>query len=1090
VGGHPSRWTRFAHAQPYRPAIHSNYAVFEKVKRPDHSLDGWLALLEQALPPHLRLDTSSTSNIELDSTDTTQIILSAQYPQDSTIPGVDLLHHLGVVQGRWVALMWLVKELTEEYHEYTERSTRLARLAQQLHLPGSLDDLTLHPIELSTHADEAPCRPEYFTQFDEFCYVEAKDYTTANRLRHAAVGQIWRSIGRMTQACAGDAIAPEILEVIAHLHHTEIMPASIYEFEPNAHDLAIRAPPLLSFLSSRILTSLSDAAWRGHEKLIIEEAKAKGDAYSAMRPEMASSSYRVRVAGLKTEVWMELILWACLRGGWVQEGAQILLSLSADKSWKPISWQEHEAKFSSETAKASVPEWNAWDFQFKTRSPDSVDAPIAADFHVDRTVSGEVISAFADALVSLADVGVGNRGIPVRTIVATLRELQKFLNRSKLSLPTGSWDALLIRLADGLNVDPTLDAAVIQDLVMLSPGMSRRLPSTVKQMKTNALPGYILDGNLAIQGLLHTALKGQISSGHFESALQVFTTILERADEDKREAITSFMRKRKSLMDTAIRKGHFTSNFEGIDYPALNVNIPPHLLAALLDLATEARNFDFGNWLVASEDVDGPLITPGMYGDSDIQRALINFALESSNDKLLETIIKQTRSTVDMRAFLDGRINALQWRAATTLLDTLLKSGRHEIWGAGNLANLGRVVVSLAAQVKDGDVRAENDLIKAKELFTAMVQFKYDLPGIRSTGRIREVQSIIAVLSTVTKRMGKFCLSLAPPPRRLRFNMTSSNFNLMLEGIVDTHGSVAGRRVLATFWPWQARLPQNNQTAFGTRQITNMQVERPRALQRLLSHTYQITIGAQPAGPPVRRPTGKSTAIQGTVIPNTRTILIILQRALEELQEQSLNPKPPSAGSSPGPASDSTSTQSTTAPPRAVPSKTSPSPPAKSLLSLPKPSPRSHLFADPRDDEDLSTDPDSPLDIPDPSAEDDPALTTAEIGAGIAADEGRPTIDISARGMVAWAVRHLAELPSVEENLVQRLDLVLQQYGMDEARADLKRIVRQVQRFLDEAGEEKEEENGEREDGDALTELAAALAQKPITAADRDRFVG
>jgi hypothetical protein len=67
---------------------------------------------------------------------------------------------------------------------------------------------------------------------------------------------------------------------------------------------------------------------------------------------------------------------------------------------------------------------------------------------------------------------------------------------------------------------------------------------------------------------------------------------------------------------------------------------------------------------------------------------------------------------------------------------------------------------------------------------------------------------------------------------------------------------------------------------------------------------------------------------------------------------------------------------------------------------------------------------------------------------------------------------------------------VLQQYGLDEARADLKRIVRQVQRFLDEAGEEGEKERGDGSgDGDALTELAAALAQKPITAGDRDRFV-
>jgi hypothetical protein len=687
------------------------------------------------------------------------------------------------------------------------------------------------------------------------------------------------------------------------------------------------------------------------------------------------------------------------------------------------------------------------------------------------------------------DIGVGNRGVPLRTIVATLRELQNFLYRSKLSLATGTWDALLIRLADGLTIDPVLDGAVIQDLVTLSPGMSRRLPSTIQREKSNTLPDYVLDGNLAMQGLLHTALKGQINSGHFESALQAFIMIIERADEDKREAITSFMRKKKSLMDTATRKGHFTSNFGGIDYPALNVNIPPRLLAALLDLATEARNFGFGNWLVASEDVDGPLITPEMFGEVNVQRALINFALESSNDKLLETIIKQTTTTVDIRAFLDGRINSLQWRAATTLLDTLTKSGRDGIWGAANLANLGRVIISLAAEAKHGVERAETDLDKAKELFKNMVQFKYGRPELKSIIMVREVESIVAVLSTVTKKIGKFCLSLALPPRRLRFTMTSANFNLMLEGIVDTHGSIAGRRVLATFWPWQARLPLNNQSSFGTRQSRHMQVERPRALQRLLSHTYQVTIGAQPVSPPNRRATGKSTTIQGAVVPNTRTILIILQRALEELQEQNRKPKPQLASSTHASTSDSHSSQGYTPKgyiklsPTAHPKKGTVLT-ANNPTFVPIKSNRTHIFD--AHDEDLSIDADVPFDLPDSELEkEDTSISDAEIAAGIAADEGRSKVDISARGMVAWAVRHLSELPSVEENLVRHLDFVLQEYRMDEARADLSRIVRQVQRFLDGSGRNQGDVSNPGDD--TLTELSAALAQKPMTSGDGER---
>jgi hypothetical protein len=1012
-------------------------------------LDGWLGLLEQSLPPHLRLQTTPPSDVKLDSTDTAQIILSAQYPPNPSIAGFDLLHNLGLIQGRWVAVMWLVKELTEDYHQYTENSARLAHLAHEWPLSKPLAELTLKPIELSRQFNDALPQPTVFTGLNDLCYLPSKNNNLAKRLRHAAVGQIWRSIGRMTQACAGAAIAPEVLEVIAHLHHKEIMPTSIYQFEPNVDNLAIRMPPLLSLLSSRILTSLSDAAWRAHEKLIIQDAKSKGDAYAALRPEIPSSVYRVHVAGLKPELWMELILWSCLRGGWVQEGVQILLSLSADRSWKPISWQEHVSKFSSKAAKASMPEWNEWDFQFKTRSPDTMDAPIAAEFHVDRTISGEVVSAFADALVGLVDVGVGNRGIPMRTLVASLRELQRFLNVSRLSLTTGSWDALLLRLADTHIVDARFDGAVIQEIVSLSPGMSRRLPSTVKQMESSTLPNYVLDGNLAMQGLLHTALKGQIGTGHFESALQVFNIILERADEDKRDSITSFLRRRKSLMDTAIRKGHFTSNFSGIDYPALNVQIPAFVLAALLDLATEARSYDFGNWLIASEDVDGPLITLPMYGDVHIQPALLNFALETNNEKLAETVLKQSSSNVNMQTFFNSRVSTLQWGAATTLLELLVKSGRDDVWNAENLANLGRVIISLAADPKHGSSKSESSLAKAEGLFTAMVLGKYDGAGARKPAKIREVQSIISVLSTVTRRMGKFCLSIGLPPRQLRFKMTSANFNLMLEGIVETHGSIAGRRVLATFWPWQARLPINNSTAFGTRQSTSMQTERPRALRRLLAHSLRISVGNRSKRSGDTRSTGKSTSIQGTVVPNTRTVLIILQRALEELGQQSHESKPQTSGMTSSLAPESIFPQAGNVASLAMASSSNPSPASVDDAG--------HRIDASDEDLNIDTDKSPETDHFDRDLRDS-SVSDAEIAAGIAADEGVPVVDISARGMVAWAVRHLTELPSVEENLVRHLDFILRQYGLEEIRADLSRIVRQVQRTMERSREEEDDD--------------------------------
>lgn len=74
----------------------------------------------------------------------------------------------------------------------------------------------------------------------------------SNRLlemKHEALGQIWRGLGLMTIACAGRDIQPEILEMIAFLHHKELMPLSIYGIRPSDDSTAIQQSPMLNILS-------------------------------------------------------------------------------------------------------------------------------------------------------------------------------------------------------------------------------------------------------------------------------------------------------------------------------------------------------------------------------------------------------------------------------------------------------------------------------------------------------------------------------------------------------------------------------------------------------------------------------------------------------------------------------------------------------------------------------------------------------------------------------------------------------------------------------------------------------------------------
>ena len=145
-----------------------------------------------------------------------------------------------------------------------------------------------------------------------------------------------------------------------------IMPMSIYNQRPSPDSTAIQQPPTLRLFSSRILTSLSDAAWRAHEKMVVQEAKAKGGDYAALRPEIPGMAYRIYVAGLRPEVWMELILWSCLHGGWVIDGVKILRMLSSEPSqrqWRSLSWRTLAA---AEGGKDD--DWDKFDYIFNTQS--------------------------------------------------------------------------------------------------------------------------------------------------------------------------------------------------------------------------------------------------------------------------------------------------------------------------------------------------------------------------------------------------------------------------------------------------------------------------------------------------------------------------------------------------------------------------------------------------------------------------------------------------------------------------------------------------------------------------------------------------
>ncbi|CAK3914960.1 Hypothetical predicted protein [Lecanosticta acicola] len=848
------------------------YAIFGKIHLPPRDPDAWAALLDGALPPHLRdwttADwTTAAPPPNLSAVDVAEILLAAQHPQKREQP-LDLLYHLGINQGRWNAVVWLVKKIVDKFpvrHSQSSRLSNVNSLWNGIPLgPDTLDE----PFALSM--DDATTRSGLVEarSLDEL--TADPTHAPQDNLQHDALGQIWQSLGAMTRACAGGEIQPEVLEIIAYLHHREVMPMSIYQSHPHPDKSAVQQPPLLSLLSSRILTSLSDAAWRAHEKLVVEEAKAMGGEYAALRPEVPGSVYRVHVAGLRPEVWMEMILWSCIRGGWTVQGADILRSIVTIKQgWKPLSWREYEKSISLTNGNKS-PNWAELEYLFKTRPSATTDPPSAQGAQIDRTVSAEVVNAYVDAITSNVSDTADTWGFAVQDALSRLTELRVFLRRPvdcprdappKLSLSTGTWTAQMLRVIDTAGVDAAANSAIVRKAAKLESSFAKDILSR----NTRDLPEYVLDGDLALHGLLVRALYGQIAAGSVEGTVQVFREMQRRTEENKLLSLQRFMLLRESFVRSVDRDGMFNSNLPGIEFPGFTIEIPTTILGSFLELLTETKQLSLAQGLLEPNDIGEAIVGEHLLEDPFIQPAVLRYASESNDTALLEKLRTIPLAEASYRAILDSHVGACRWDAAKRVLANLPDNVQ---WSISNLASVIRTMLMQVRGADAGNPACGRDLKSASDL---LFQMCYKYRGTWEASKFAGLRTLLFVLAGVDRQWASFSVNLMRDMSWQYFTLDATDFNSVLEGVVHSYGSAAGQRLVERFWPPEVRLAQ------GQRSTERGTIRRLRGIDK-----YQRIVIPTP-------PTAKGDdglVMRGGLLPNTRTISIVLRAALVEIQPQ------------------------------------------------------------------------------------------------------------------------------------------------------------------------------------------------------------
>lgn len=842
--------------------------------------DAWLALLQHTLPPELQdKNLAVEAGTQLTPREVFEV-LSAAETESILAYRQDIFSYIACEKGRGDVVVWLVKHLVESLAISSPDADTTAEILCPWKNDTLLDELTRGPVD--------PLRSDFLQQAPRGQHnVVSLEAGTSNRtrqtVRHDALGMIWRGLGNMTIACSDGEVKPEILEIIAFLHHQGFMPSLIYDSKPSSDPTAIQQSPILNLLSSRILTSLSDAAWRAHEKSVVEEAKRVGSDSVSLRPEIPGSAYRVRVTGLKPEVWLELILWSCLRGEWAEEGMKILEKLHATQDqyqWSPLSWRSLVSTQPSVTR-----EWERVEYLFNNWTVSSMDLsePIVP-VSVQRTVSSEVVNAYVDASVSMLRLSAGDRGRSHSQTVQFIGRMQQFLARSSLGLGAGSWDAIIMRLFD-LHDNRIYSPNIFDRVIRLSPKMGQEIAAS----NVGSLPDYVFDGTAAIFGLFHRALHYRIQNADVEGALRLFAALQERADDNKRQSVVDFLQKHSLFTEEGDQAstGQFTNNLANIEYPAFYVQIPPTILGPFIELVTDAKAYDFGRWLLYSEEIDGPIVPESLYGDASITPALVRFAAETGDKVLLSRLVKIRAASAKgneptlpmkvLQSFLESQINLVRWPAAVKILQHL-----RDLYGLGwnvvTLCHLVRVSLLQVRRTETAEDVAKGTFGRARGLFRHLVRGDYEKRGAKPEYLQEQIDNLLVVLACIGEGWTGFSVNTQTVTGYRVFNLPSKAFNLVLEGVVDAYGSQSGRHLIGIFWNRKTRAAQSRESE-SDRRATDPPFSS-------FGQTLPPNIRRQRTE--IRFPGSSQTrfTMYGGLRPDLMTIRIVLKKAIGEFSRE------------------------------------------------------------------------------------------------------------------------------------------------------------------------------------------------------------
>ena len=766
----------------------------------------WMHRLDPFLPIGLRLnneprnqDGQADVHVLLELLQKARNDLSKQFGES-----VDLLTYMVVGHGRHTAVLHLVETLL--------RFAAASKAASSHNsLPSNFQWDTPYMNALSEGCGPIDVSMPRRSTLDGPKCLESQYEAIPNvKDESAALAHVWQFLGAIVVRSANSEPedAQALLTIarrgLATVHHLDLIPDKVYSYSLAHLSSTLQRPPILHLLSSRILTTLSDAVWRAKQDEAISDATSSGVTYKQLGQDPPGGRFRLKVRDLGPEVWLELILWCCVEGGHETTGANIIkmLVVQTDDPWFAVRWTD-----SSDHQTPAVIDWD----RVKMRTGGTVgriegyssEEPLVNI--PSRTISVEVVLALVESVLNSANLRRSDQGYSVFSNGKRICQLISFLEPH--SLPPQYFDYLTLRMLqiEGLDLAKPPEllhswARALAWLRSLEFTQARPPPSIDFRYQS------VTDHNELQAGLLHQVLQAYLHAGYPNEAADVFNDIQQLVDSSKVQAIRSFI---STPLPTT--PGFFDGRPQKRqpDFVDSHGQLPIHRVAAFLNMVAENNMEMLGEWLLYSNDIDGPVIPKSAFGHPSIATALVRYGGESSDQTILGRVIvrsqkSRTRPQVKyLRARVNACIRTFDIIGAKESLEKLMDAVAGG-YSADNLAHLAGALLRLEARPSSEAVA--NKSAQVRSLMQDILDGNFD--GNKGTfyrTQITLFRQQIAHLLRIFDNLASPGLNKVSSQYMSRYpsgnaaNLEPKTFDIILTAIVETRGAAQGMKTWEMF---------------------------------------------------------------------------------------------------------------------------------------------------------------------------------------------------------------------------------------------------------------------------------------------------